>query len=129
MCQHVLILTRSIMAPTCVRIGVGTLLWLSPEIHDGQRYSLSSDVYSFGIVLWEIASRLQPWMDKKTSWQITDSVLAGERPPLDACRPAPEEYIALMQLCWKQDADERPSFGECLSQLERLQQEEANTAV
>eukprot|EP00045_Choanoeca_perplexa_P015028 m.181460 g.181460 ORF g.181460 m.181460 type:complete len:1211 (+) comp16871_c0_seq1:102-3734(+) len=100
--------------------GVGTLLWLSPEIHDGKPYSLSSDVYSYAIVLWEIASRSQPWKEKKTSWQISECVIAGERPSLAAADTAPRAYLALMQACWQQDPNARPRFDSCVAQLDEL---------
>lgn len=47
---------------------VGTLLWSAPEVLEGQSYDLSADVYSFGIVLWEIWSRQLPFEDHE--WYV-----------------------------------------------------------
>ena len=44
--------------------GIGTLLWMAPEIMEGSaKYGQPADVYSFAIVLWEILSRSLPWED------------------------------------------------------------------
>lgn len=39
--------------------GAGTYQWMSPEVLGHQRYSYANDAYSFGIVLWETASRVR----------------------------------------------------------------------
>ena len=45
--------------------GIGTLLWMAPEIMEGSAmYGQPADVYSFGIVLWEITTRSLPWEGK-----------------------------------------------------------------
>jgi hypothetical protein len=75
---------------------------------------------SYAIVLWEIASRLQPWKEKKTSWQISECVVEGERPPLTAADTAPRAYLKLMQACWNQDPGARPSFSACVVELTEL---------
>ena len=40
---------------------LGTYHWMAPEIFNNEPYSLKADVYSYGIVLWEIASRSPPY--------------------------------------------------------------------
>ena len=46
----------------------------------------SADVYAFGVVLWELWTRAEPWSDKKP-WELSAAVEAGERPdiPSDWC--------------------------------------------
>lgn len=39
--------------------------WMAPEIFSNEQYTLKADVYSYGIVLWEIASRLPPYTNMK----------------------------------------------------------------
>ena len=46
---------------------VGTFLWASPELLGGLPYGLETDVYSFAIVMWEIAERKAPWGDYEMS--------------------------------------------------------------
>lgn len=40
---------------------IGTFQWMAPEVIEGHRYSEKADVFSFGIILWEIASREPPY--------------------------------------------------------------------
>ena len=46
-------------------------------------YTLSVDVYSFAIVLWEIAAQVLPWQDVDFMNVIFEAVMAGQRPPID----------------------------------------------
>lgn len=44
--------------------GVGTVLWMAPELFVGRtKYGPKVDVYSFGVILWELATRENPWSD------------------------------------------------------------------
>lgn len=45
---------------------VGTFQWMAPEVIAGSNYTEKADVYSFGIILWEIASREPPYKSKFT---------------------------------------------------------------
>jgi serine/threonine protein kinase len=40
---------------------IGTYQWMAPEVISGQKYTEKADVFSFGIILWEIASREPPY--------------------------------------------------------------------
>ena len=42
--------------------GMGTVQYTSPEVMRGEKVSEKSDVFSFGVVLWELVTRTQPWM-------------------------------------------------------------------
>eukprot|EP00002_Diphylleia_rotans_P024177 TRINITY_DN4768_c0_g1_i12.p1 TRINITY_DN4768_c0_g1~~TRINITY_DN4768_c0_g1_i12.p1 ORF type:complete len:2487 (+),score=282.84 TRINITY_DN4768_c0_g1_i12:63-7523(+) len=87
----------------------GTVAYEAPEILDGRMYTEKVDVYSFGIMVWEIITResLYPNMD---SMQIANYVLAGRRPKIP--QKADNVLLNLMVRCWNQDADSRPKFQE-----------------
>ena len=92
--------------------GVGTPLWMAPEALAGDKYYPSADVFSFGIVMWEIASQQEVWADLPSPIFAEDLLLRlrqGERPPVHASWPA--AYCTLMQACWALDASARPSFA------------------
>ena len=129
----------------------GSLLWKAPEIFKRSPCTTRSDVYrydtmlihvmkpfcihksikisfltlflSFGVVLWEIATRQLPFQEIKFNSQVEDAVMAGRRPalPTAACRG----YQTLIAVCWHQDPAMRPSIHEVVRQLELLLQTNA----
>ena len=77
----------------------------------GERYGPSADVYSFGIVMWEIAAQAQPWRHVQGSFvmdQLLQRLRAGERPAVDASWPEP--FVAAMRQCWDGAPAARPTF-------------------
>lgn len=95
----------------------GTPQWKAPEILDGAPPSRMSDMYSFGVVMWEIAARLVPFSELRFGHQIEEAVRRGQRPALPPGTWMPEEYGQLMRLCWHQRPEQRPSFDDCVSLL------------
>lgn len=96
--------------------------WVAPEILSGEEYSLASDVYSFGLVLWELWTWCAPMLHYYTCVLLNshvkltalcskhpfeefdadiekeDAIRAGKRPPVPSeCWP---EYSRLFQQCW-----------------------------
>eukprot|EP00041_Stephanoeca_diplocostata_P035245 m.1234281 g.1234281 ORF g.1234281 m.1234281 type:complete len:1427 (-) comp24665_c0_seq11:370-4650(-) len=75
--------------PARMTTGVGTPLWMAPELLRGDsEYGPSIDVYSYGIMLWEIWARRDPWEDIVANdylafWTLLETaVTSGQRPPL-----------------------------------------------
>jgi serine/threonine protein kinase len=92
-------------------LGVGSLVYRAPELLRGERdYTAAIDVYSFGVILWELATRGAPFAELADQFAITAAVLAGQRPPV--ADGGPREYRALMVRCWDERADRRPSFAD-----------------
>jgi len=96
--------------------GVGTACWLAPEVIRHAKGSKASDVYSFGIVLWEIATRREVYPELGATQIIAKVANEGLRPPLPKRCP----WSDLMQECWAEDADERPNFETILMRLTTL---------
>jgi serine/threonine protein kinase len=59
----------------------GTPCWTAPEVLRGEKYSEAADVFSFGIVMWEVLTRRQPYAGLNFM-AVTLDVLEGRRPPL-----------------------------------------------
>eukprot|EP00047_Mylnosiga_fluctuans_P000469 m.193388 g.193388 ORF g.193388 m.193388 type:complete len:1456 (+) comp10069_c6_seq16:20-4387(+) len=102
--------------------GLGTPLWMSPEMLASQHYGPSSDVFSFGMVMWEIASHQLPWGDAVLEDNFLGTLLGrlrcGERPPLDPLWP--DRYVAIMDRCWANDPQSRPTFPTLVRELEAV---------
>ncbi len=99
--------------------GVGTLLWMAPELLAGKIYGQSADVYSYAIVLWEIASHNYPWEELTGTWladAILQKVKAGVRPVVEEDWNA--HYVNVMTRCWTLNPAERPTFNEIKGLLE-----------
>lgn len=89
-------------------------IWLAPEVMRNEEYSEKADVYSFGIIMYELFCRRFPF-GKKTRFQVELDVVAGIRPELPSdCPPA---WAALTKQCWHEDPSVRPSFSEILDRL------------
>ena len=104
---------------------VGTLRWMAPEMFRGdQNYTNAVDVYSFGMVLWELATREVPWSSELRSNELqffVDLSLAlqqGRRPRIpDTVIAEHNVFVALMQRCWAGDPVDRPTFSEAANDL------------
>ena len=99
--------------------GVGTPLWMAPEVVAGQRYDAKADVYSFGIVMWEISSRDEPWKEVHGKFlldELLQKILAGERPLVGPDWPG--VYVKVMRQCWSTDPIDKPTFTEMVQWLE-----------
>ena len=104
-----------------ITMQVGTCHWMAPEVMNSQPYSFPADVYSFGIVLWEIAARETPYKDLKP-YEIPDRVLKGVRPDLNKISPGvPPAIKDLIALCWDQSPQNRPTFRQIIGILEQIQ--------
>jgi Protein tyrosine and serine/threonine kinase len=85
---------------------------------NSQHYTEKADVFSFGIILWEIYTRAIPY-DGMQPVQVVAAVLGRrERPRIPSRCPAP--LSQLMQQCWAHDPNVRPSFNEIVPWLEGL---------
>ncbi|KAL6062440.1 putative serine/threonine-protein kinase drkA, variant 2 [Balamuthia mandrillaris] len=97
----------------------GTMPWTAPEIFSNAGYTTKADVYSYGIVLWELFTREEPYKDMHKPQIIIGVSKDGLRPVIPtACPP---QLAELMRDCWKEDPAQRPSFSEILERLRTMQ--------
>ncbi|KAL9666091.1 hypothetical protein QQ045_000413 [Rhodiola kirilowii] len=103
---------------TLVSGGVrGTLPWMAPELLNGTSSKVSEkvDVFSFGIVMWEILTGEEPYADMHCGAIIGGIVKNTLRPPIP--QRCDTEWKNLMEQCWSPDPEERPSFTEIANKL------------
>ncbi|KAM3297356.1 hypothetical protein ACQJBY_039302 [Aegilops geniculata] len=98
----------------------GTLPWMAPELLNGSSSKVSEkvDVFSFGIVLWEILTGEEPYANMHYGAIIGGIVNNTLRPPVPAnCGP---EWRRLMEQCWSPDPAQRPAFTEIAARLQSM---------
>jgi hypothetical protein len=96
---------------------VGTTLWMAPEILFKQPYSLKADVYSYAMVLFEILTQQPPWNElpsKFLSNHVDAALREGRRPKIEGEPYSEGGYVGLMERCWAQAPEDRPTFDEVL---------------
>lgn len=105
------------MAARAMTTAVGTFLWTAPEMLRDEPYALPADVYSFGMVLYEIASGRVPFdEDHRPLWTLRTAITDKDyRPVMPAGTPA--TLVALAQACWAPRPEARPSFAAAHAQL------------
>jgi len=96
---------------------VGPLKWMAPEQMERCAYSKASDVFSFGVLLFEIFARDAPWNGMQVM-VAAKNVMNGKRmePPDDA----PVQVQQLMRMCWAHKSKRRPEMHAIQSALETL---------
>jgi serine/threonine protein kinase len=96
-------------------------VWWSREMIQHRSYNHKVDVYSFGIVLWELITGLLPFQNMTAVQAAFAVVNRGVRPPIPAdCPPALAE---IMSRCWDANSDFRPSFMLVVKMLEQAREE------
>lgn len=107
--------------------------WLAPEILSGKGYTFASDVFAFGVILWELLTWSVPWPDQGP-WQVVAMITEGrQRPEIPSSPdqlkggafPGMDAYTTLMEDCWHHDAEARPSFATVISRLRAMLAKEA----
>lgn len=97
----------------------GSAAWMAPEVFEGCNYTEKCDVFSWGIILWEVLTRKKPFDEMGgPAFRIMWAVHNGTRPPLIRDLPKPLEL--LMTRCWAGNHVERPSMDEVTRIMTRL---------
>ncbi|XP_059837382.1 mitogen-activated protein kinase kinase kinase 7 isoform X3 [Hypanus sabinus] len=97
----------------------GSAAWMAPEVFEGSNYSEKCDVFSWGIILWEVITRRKPFDEiGGPAFRIMWAVHNGTRPPLIKNLPKPIE--SLMTRCWSKDPAQRPSMEEIVRIMTHL---------
>lgn len=96
----------------------GSVVFVAPEVFQGGGHSEAADVYSFGVIIWEIIFQVSPWAGEHTM-NIVYKVTRGLRPPITNMPPhTPKHISAIMETCWHQFPAERPAFVDIIAEID-----------
>jgi len=111
-------LGRESMIGAWMTSNIGTTAWAAPEMLTAAAdasYSLKVDVYSFGIVLWELWERQVPFMEYTSRFDMMDAIRKGKRPELSpSCPPFLKN---LYERCVDGEPGKRPKFALIVKEL------------
>ncbi|KAK7910093.1 hypothetical protein WMY93_014777 [Mugilogobius chulae] len=82
--------------------------WSPPEVFNFCRYSSKSDVWSFGVLMWEVFTEGRMPFEQNSNHEVVTMVMQGHR--LYRPKLASETIYGIMQKCWHEKAEKRPSF-------------------
>lgn len=104
----------------------GVLPYIDPGIFIGFNFSKASDVYSMGMIMWEISTRCKPFANIEHDIRLLYEIIDGKRPKIT--KDTPENIANLMKRCWNLDPEKRPSIDEIRKILSDIKNEEFNEA-
>ena len=99
--------------------------YLAPEVINSCHYDFEADIYSLGIMLWEMWYGNRALLDVGGSvHELFENVVEGARPThVESLKKPPAGLHDLMQRCWDEQPDNRPDARECYERLTQLYQE------
>lgn len=97
---------------------MGTITHQAPELMRSGRLSKAADVFSFGVLMWEVFAAAHPWQDHTMGEVMTAVMVEGRR--LTWGPNTPKAYASLAEQCWQADPAVRPTFAQLVVQLQQL---------
>jgi serine/threonine protein kinase len=88
----------------------GVIPYIAPEIFKGSAFSKESDIYSLGMIMWELTTGCKPFANIEHDISLIHKIVDGVRPEIT--EDTPQFYADLMKRCWDSDPKKRPSISE-----------------
>lgn len=102
----------------------GTYRWMAPEVIEHKPYDHKADVFSFGIVVWELLTGKLPYEYLTPLQAAVGVVQKGLRPTIP--KNIHPKLAELLERCWQQDPALRPDFSEIIAILQQIAKEVGN---
>ncbi|CAG5115203.1 unnamed protein product, partial [Candidula unifasciata] len=100
--------------------GLLPVRWMSPESLVDGFFTTQSDIWAFGVLMWEVVTLGQQPYPARTNIEVLHFV--RDRGKLERPDKCADEMYSLMNKCWDFLADHRPSFADLLAELETFQE-------
>lgn len=106
----------------------GTIRWNAPELFQFSqaKETMKSDIWSLGMVFWEIASRRLPFSDILEDMRVMFFIAQGAKQEIPS--DTPKELSEIILECWSLDSEKRPAAPSILSKLASVEQKPANSS-
>eukprot|EP00475_Leptophrys_vorax_P008101 TRINITY_DN15202_c0_g1_i3.p1 TRINITY_DN15202_c0_g1~~TRINITY_DN15202_c0_g1_i3.p1 ORF type:complete len:708 (+),score=134.10 TRINITY_DN15202_c0_g1_i3:223-2346(+) len=101
----------------------GTRCYIAPEVLQKKPYDTKADVFSYGVVLCEMVNGNYPFetMDSRETYSLNEMIVSGMRPRMP--EECPMNLRLLIERCWDDNAQNRPSMEEILEMLDKFEKE------
>ena len=99
----------------------GTYRYMAPEVMKGDPYDHSCDVYSFGLLVWEVMNQERPFAHL-TPWQSCTVASHGKRPEMSLASDR-TDFQEIIRNCWDQDKSARPEMSDVVKALLQIEQQ------
>ncbi|PKY29476.1 kinase-like protein [Rhizophagus irregularis] len=121
-------IAKSTETETHLHSGVfGMVPYIDPKVLESgsYKYEKKSDIYSLGVLMWELSSGYPPFHDNEDLIVLKIRLIEGIRE--DPISNTPCEYLKLYQSCWNSEPDARPSIEQVFNKLEEILNLQNNT--
>ncbi|GBC04710.1 hypothetical protein RclHR1_05820002 [Rhizophagus clarus] len=88
----------------------GVIPYVAPEIFESGEFSKKSDIYSLGMIMWELTTGCKPFADIEHDASLICKIIDGKRPVIT--NDTPKCFANLMKKCWDSNPLKRPSINE-----------------
>ncbi|PKK72597.1 kinase-like protein [Rhizophagus irregularis] len=96
----------------------GNLPYIAPEVISGKETSFASDIYSIGMLMWEISSGQPPFINFENDCELALKIINGMRPKIVPGTPL--EYKEIMEQSWDADPTKRPDIKTLYSKIKEM---------
>ncbi len=96
----------------------GNLPYIAPEVIAGKKHTFASDIYSVGMIMWEISSGQPPFINFEHDYDLAMKIINGMRPK--TVPETPLEYKKLMEQCWDADPLRRPDIKTLRKEMSKI---------
>eukprot|EP01119_Soliformovum_irregulare_P020556 TRINITY_DN6680_c1_g1_i2.p1 TRINITY_DN6680_c1_g1~~TRINITY_DN6680_c1_g1_i2.p1 ORF type:complete len:580 (-),score=131.58 TRINITY_DN6680_c1_g1_i2:69-1808(-) len=103
--------------------------WCSPEVLRTHTFSKASDVWAFGIVIWEIIEQKRPYYQEPRNKEVFEMITNGVKLERPKRIETSDEMMELMNWCWKMKPHSRPTFQEIIGDLDQQQKDAISRGI